>query len=42
MRRPRLLTWSRAARQDLAIAAEWSKRDADLVAEVMDRMAAVS
>ncbi len=40
MRRPRLLTWSRAARQDLAIAAEWSKRDADLVAEVMDRMAA--
>jgi hypothetical protein len=40
VRRPRLLSWSRTARRDLAVAVEWNKRDADLVAEVMDRMAA--
>lgn len=40
-RRPRLLNWSRQAREDQSavVAAAWNQGDADLVAEVMYRMA---
>jgi plasmid stabilization system protein ParE len=40
LRRPRLLLWTPAARRDLVVAQTWNERDAALLAEVMDRMAA--